>query len=118
VTRPFRLRAPRISENSIEDGCKALLATRGWLAIRNPVGRFQSANGRWHTYGERGFPDYTCLHYSYPGFLLETKAPDGMLSREQLRKFEELNHRRIHVVEASDLAEFHRWLKTFEDRWQ
>ncbi len=91
---PFRLtppKLPRLSENDVEGACLDLLRYRGYWVGRNHCGTFKSAdNRRWIKGAPKGTPDYTCLHGSRPGFLLEVKRPGEEPTPEQERKHQEL----------------------------
>ena len=73
----FRLRAQKIqlSERDVRDACLMLLNLRHYWYRRMNSGLFRTVDGRWHTEGQTGDPDYAVLHASFPGFLLEFKRP-------------------------------------------
>lgn len=92
MTRPFRLTAPRATENDVEAGCKTILSLHNYWVVRLHAGTFKSIDGqRWVKGVPKGTPDYACLHAEHRNFLLEVKRPGGALSDEQLRQTEYLS---------------------------
>lgn len=111
MTRPWRLTAPKPSENDVEAGCKTILSLHNYWVIRLHAGVFQTLDGRRHVHGvKKGTPDYACLHERHRGFLLEVKRPGGALSLDQEREIEYLElifHLPVVVVESvEDLSFF------------
>lgn len=90
----------------MERACLDLLRYRGYWVGRNHCGRFRTADGRrWITGEPKGTPDYTCLHESFPGFLMEVKRPGAEPSPEQKQKILEIRlgyHLAIAVVDTVD----------------
>lgn len=84
MSQPFRLRAPRESENDIESACLGLLALHGYWVVRLHAGTFKSVDGRrWIRGVDKGTPDYAALHGQHRNFLMEVKRPGGTLSPDQ-----------------------------------
>ena len=82
--RPFRLAAPRLSENDVEAGCLDILALHRYWVRKLHAGIFKSLDGRRHIHGvPKGTPDYVCLHGRHRNFLLEVKRPGGKLNPDQ-----------------------------------
>lgn len=118
MSRAFRLTPPKpkVSENDVESGCLALLLRRNYKAFRLHAGRFRSLDyGRIITGVPKGTPDYAIEHEFYPGFLLETKRPEGTPSPEQeLRIFELRQGYRLAVCIAASPVELEAWLEQHE----
>ena len=84
MTRPFRLRAPQISEDDVEAGCKTILALHNYWVGRLNAGLFKSWDGQRPIRGvPKGTPDYVCCHGRHRNFLLEVKRPGGKLNPDQ-----------------------------------
>lgn len=106
MPRPWRLTAPRASENDIEAGCKHILARHGYWVVRLHAGVYKTLDDRRYIYGvKKGTPDYACLHERHRNFLLEVKRPGGTLSFDQEGQIQllVLQYRLpIAVVESAD----------------
>ena len=115
----FRLTSPKIKtiEKHVRDQCITLLNLRHYWTRRMNVGRFRTVDGRWHTEGKPGDPDYVVLHEFYPGFLLEFKRPGGELSPEQQQRHLEITlGYQITIVIVDNLEQLERWLDEYEKR--
>jgi hypothetical protein len=104
LPNPFRLTAPKLTENDIESACVDLLKWQQYRPLRLQSGRFKTFDNRWISIGEPGLPDYVV-----PAFFVEVKRPHGKLSPEQafkIQQFEEdgIPTAVVHSVEA--LAEW------------
>jgi len=111
MSAPWKLRAPRASENDIEAGCKTILAMHGYWVIKLHAGTFKSLDDRRHVKGvPKGTPDYACLHEFHRNFLLEVKRPGGELSWDQQAQIKllRLQYRLpiVVVYSADDLSAF------------
>lgn len=124
---PFRLQSPkppRLSENDVERQCCDWLGWRGYWVSRNHSGTFRSADAkRWVKGHKKGTPDYTALHYLYPGFLLEVKRPGEKASEVQEQRHFELNVGfRLAIVTVDSLEALKAWLdkheKRSEEQWR
>lgn len=116
----FRLTSPKIKtvEKHVRDQCIMLLNYRHYWTRRLNTGRFRTLDGRWHTEGTPGDPDYVVLHEFYPGFLLEFKRPGAELSPDQqTRHFEIRFSYRIAIATVDNKDELMRWLDEYEKSW-
>ncbi|HEY1876923.1 MAG TPA: VRR-NUC domain-containing protein [Rhizomicrobium sp.] len=106
MSRPFRLTAPRASENDIEAGCITILEMHNYWVVKLHAGVFKSLDDRRHVHGvKKGTPDYICAHEFHRNFLLEVKRPGGVLSPDQEAQiaFLQLKYRLpIVVVESAE----------------
>ena len=76
MSRPFKLRPPRISENDVEAGCKTILALHQYWVIRLHAGVYQTLDGRRHVRGvPKGTPDYACLMVGIAIFCSKSSGP-------------------------------------------
>ena len=108
--------APKLSEKDVAKACVQFLALRGWKAERLNVGTFKTKDGRWHTEGYTGRPDYVALHKRHPAFYLETKRPDGKLSLDQEKTIFEIAHCfGIAIVTVHGVEELIRFLDEHEN---
>jgi len=84
MPRPFRLAAPRLTENDVEAQCLDILNLHRYWVRKLHAGVFLSIDGRRHIKGvPKGTPDYVCLHGRHRSFLLEVKRPGGVLHPDQ-----------------------------------
>lgn len=116
----FRLTSPKIQqlEKHVVAACITLLNLRHYWTRRINTGSFRTLDGRYHTEGRKGDPDYVALHATFPGFLLEFKRPGEKLRPEQeQRHFEiQLGYQiAIAVVDSKEALEC--WLNEHEKQW-
>lgn len=100
MPRPWRLTAPRLTENDVEAQCKTILALHGYTVYRLNAGLAQSLDAERIIPGARkGTPDYVCLHGRHElDFLLEVKRPGGTLNPNQLIEIPILREKGLTVV--------------------
>ena len=115
MTRPFRLEAPRASENDIEAGCLTVLRLRGYWVARLHAGTFKTVDGqRWIKGNDKGTPDWVAMR-GKRGLLLEVKRPGAKLSLDQQRKIAELRtDYGLPIVVVSDAFQLSAWLDQHE----
>lgn len=113
----FRLTPPKVSENDVEHAICSFLAARGWLLVRNHIGKFVplrtllvqlDALDAWEVtttdarrtllraiiqIGEEGRPDWLALHADHPPLWIEVKAPGRKPTEAQLARLAELQRR-------------------------
>lgn len=113
---PFRLTAPRLTENHVERACLDLLRLRGYWSARLHAGTFKTVDGaRWIKGVAKGTPDYGALHEFYPGFLLEVKRPGEKPSPEQEFKHWEIRAGyRLSIATVDDVSRLATWLDAHE----
>ena len=116
----FRLTAPKIQplEKHVVEACITILNLRHYWTKRLNTGVFRTLDGRWHTEGTKGDPDYVALHRTFPGFLLEFKRPGGKLTPEQYERHYEIRlgyQIDIAIVDSTEALE--RWLDAHENRF-
>jgi hypothetical protein len=113
----FRLREQKIqlSEKDVVKACIMLLNLRHYWTRRINTGSFLTLDGRWHTEGRKGDPDYVALHATFPGFLLEFKRPGEKLRPEQeQRHFEIQLGYQIAIVMVDSKEALECWLNEHE----
>lgn len=89
--------------------CLDLLRLRHWWPVRQHVGLFKTADGRWIQIGEKGEPDYAVI--KAPSFFLELKRPGGVLSDEQRAKIFQLEKfYGLETVVVEGVEELMEWL--------
>lgn len=116
MSRPYRLTAPRASENDVEAGCKAVLALHSYWVVRLHAGTFQTLDCRRKIRGvTKGTPDYACLHEFHRNFLLEVKRPGGELSDDQQTQIKLIQFQyRLPIVVVESAEELSAWLQAHE----
>ena len=114
--RPFRLTAPRLTENHVEAQCLDILALHRYWVRRLHAGVFLSLDGRRHIHGvAKGTPDYVCLHGRHRPFLLEVKRPGGVLSDEQKIQIAVAREQfDLTVAVVEKVEDFSEWLERHE----
>jgi hypothetical protein len=126
----FRLTSPKIkiTENHVEKACIQLAEYKGYYPLRLHVGRYIHADKqvlralteagvpfRMATMGVPGLPDWVLIHGEHSAFLLETKAPDGRLSKDQEQMHWILRQcHRVKVCVANSVARFEAFLADHE----
>jgi len=115
---PFRLTAPKLTENDIESACLTLLRLRGYVPFRLHAGQFKSLDDRRHITGvEKGTPDWVALHGDYPGFLLECKRPGGKLNPDQIFRISVLETEyRLAVVTIDNVWDLQPWIDAHQKK--
>jgi hypothetical protein len=111
----FRLKAPgvKLSENDVRKACLDLLRAHRWWPIRQHVGLFKTADGRWINMGEEGDPDYAVIQA--PSFFLETKRPGGELSMKQRERIYQLQQfYGLTTLVVENVEELMEWLTKHE----
>lgn len=117
----FRLTSPQIklAEKHVRDQCITLLNLRHYWTRRLNTGRFKTLDGRWHTEGRKGDPDFVVLHEFYPGFLLEFKKAGEFLSPDQQQRHLEITlGYQITIVIADNLEQLECWLNQYEKQYE
>jgi len=113
----YRLLMQGVPESATVRACLDLLNVRGWFPLRVLCGVFQTLDGKRHVSGPpKGTPDYACLHWHYPAFLLETKRPiGGVLAEAQVQR-QHIIHTGYHlpILVCADAHELTVWLDEHE----
>jgi hypothetical protein len=105
MSDPFRLTAPKLTENDVESACVDLLKWQHYRPLRLQSGRFKTFDDRWVTIGEPGLPDYVV-----PAFFVEVKRPRGKLSVEQAMKIRQFDDDGIPTAVVQSVEALAEWL--------
>lgn len=107
-------------ESAIAKTMRSFLERRNWKMLRQQSGVFLTLDQKRHVpVGEKGLPDYVCVHELYPAFFLETKRPGAKRSSEQVTKHWELEKQyHLTTLTTDRLEALVPWVEAWEKRWK